>query len=432
MTTRESWGRFPKTHSEIFDFIWQHQLPSFESNKCYLPYGLGRSYGDSCLNDGGVLVDCSAMNKIISFDSQKGVIKAQAGLSIDELLNVIVPKGWFVPVTPGTRFVTLGGAVANDVHGKNHHVAGTFGRHVKSLCLLRSSGQKVSCSLDSNTDLFKATVAGLGLTGIILWVELQLKPIKSALIDYEAEKFTCLDEFFHISAGSSEKFEYTVAWLDCVSTGKDFGRGIFMRGNHSEFGDLKASPPPALAIPLDAPSFALNKFSVMAFNTLYYAKQRERLVKKFLPYGPFFYPLDAVKHWNRIYGKRGFFQFQCVVPKGDHLDPIKKLLTKIVASGQGSFLAVLKEFGDLSSPGMLSFPRAGVTLCLDFANNGASTVELLKSLDQMTADFGGALYPAKDALMNPSNFKKYFPAWQEFSKYTDPLFSSSFWRRVTT
>lgn len=430
MAKFESWGRYPKVQQNVFHFDWSWQrLP--EGQGTLLPYGLGRSYGDACLNDGGTIVSTRNLDHFISFDTGSGVVRCEAGLSLDSLLSVIVPRGWFVPVTPGTRYVTLGGAVANDVHGKNHHRAGTFGRHVRAFGLLRSNGERLVCSPDSNPELFAATIAGLGLTGLIVWVELQLIRIDSPLIDMHSIKFQGLEEFFAISKESDKDSEYTVAWLDCVSTGSDFARGIFMKGNFSTVpGSARRTKLP-LVVPIDAPGFALNNLSVRAFNWLYYNKQREKSVQKSVHYEPFFYPLDAVQHWNRIYGKRGFFQFQCVVPVQDGPKAIASILETIVKAGSGSFLAVLKEFGDLTSPGMLSFPRRGVTLCLDFPNRGKETVDLLSRLDQQTREFGGAIYPAKDATMAASNFKAYFPRWEEFSKYIDPAFSSSFWRRVT-
>ncbi|MBX7143044.1 MAG: FAD-binding oxidoreductase [Oligoflexia bacterium] len=432
MSYGESWGRYPKTNSTLHPVQWLHEPIKFESDKRYLPYGQGRSYGDCCLNDAGVLLTTNGLSRIISFDRQTGVLRCEAGLTIDEVLRVIVPAGWFVPVTPGTRFVSIGGAIANDVHGKNHHTSGTFGRHVLAFELLRSSGERLLCSPQQNTELFRASIAGLGLTGLITWAEIQLKPIKNAGIEMESVRFSDLEEFFQISGGSEKDFEYTVAWLDCVSSGSAFGRGIFMRGNHSA-ADAKQCRASRLklAVPVDAPGFALNRWTVQAFNSCYYNKQRQKSVRSLVHYEPFFYPLDAVLDWNRIYGRRGFFQFQCVLPPTAGKTALSDMLREIVASGNGSFLAVLKEFGDLPSPGMMSFPRPGVTLCLDFANHGEKTACMMKRLDAMTREFGGAMYPAKDAWMTADNFRRYFPCWQEFSKFIDPAFSSSFWRRVS-
>jgi FAD/FMN-containing dehydrogenase len=350
-------------------------------------------------------------------------------VTLAELLEFAVPRGWFPPVTPGTKFVSIGGAIANDVHGKNHHLGGTFGRFVRRMELLRSDGTRISCSPSENPDLFRATIGGLGLTGFILTAEVALKAIPSPFILMDSIKFRNLEEFFEISQGSTDRYEYTVSWLDCVSTGTNFGRGIFMGGNHATEWPtgkrvkscLKAS------LPIDVPGIFLGRPSMLLFNTLYYHKQQAREVRSTVSYEPFFYPLDAVHHWNRLYGRRGFFQFQCVVPK----EGIRKVLGKIVQSGAGSFLAVLKEFGNVASPGLMSFPREGVTLALDFAHRGASTFALLADLDRMVREEGGRLYPAKDATMAPESFKAYYPQWETFAQHLDPKASSSFWRRVT-
>lgn len=436
----QSWGRFPRTEEEIqilADRRGQLRLGA----RALLPYGRGRSYGDCCLNDGGELVSTARLDNFISFDREAGIVRCEAGVGFEELLSVIVPAGWFLPVTPGTQFITVGGAIANDIHGKNHHCSGTFGRFVRSFELLRSTGERLTCSLEENQDLFRATIGGMGLTGLITWAEVQMIRIETPLIDMESTKFGSLDEFFDISAESDKRYVYTVAWLDCVSSGDQFGRGIFMGGNHLgrvEAGARRGSDcqtdqvrPPVLGVPIDFPSWALNSYSVRAFNTLYYNRQFQKFVKKAVHYRPFFYPLDAVNHWNRIYGKSGFMQFQCVVPKSDQREIMKEMLGEIVRSGQASFLAVLKEFGNIDSPGMMSFPQPGATLALDFAHRGDSTIRLLKTLEDITDRSGGRMYPAKDALMSAANFKKHYPQWQDFSRHIDAKFSSSFWRRVT-
>lgn len=433
MSSFDSWGRFPKVTQKIRPFSWGWEQLAVGPGETVLPQGLARSYGDSCLNDNGTILSTRNLDHFISFDTESGVVRCEGGVSLDSLLSVCVPRGWFIPVSPGTRFVTLGGAVANDVHGKNHHRAGTFGRHVRSFCLLRSNGERLICSPTSEPQLFSATIAGLGLTGLILWVELQLIKIAGPSIKMESIKFSGLDEFFSISSSSDSESEYTVAWLDCLARGESFARGIFMRGNFAPPEEQAPGSAPLklpLAVPVDAPSFTLNNLSIRAFNFLYYNKQQQKAVSKVVHYEPFFYPLDSVQGWNRIYGKRGFFQFQCVVPKDNNNAAIREVMKTIVDSGKGSFLAVLKEFGDIKSPGMLSFPRPGVTLCLDFPNEGSTTLDLMKRLDEQTSALGGAIYPAKDATMSGADFKKYFPRWEEFSKYIDPAFSSSFWRRV--
>lgn len=426
-----SWGNFPRTDQQVRRIDWTGEAV-LEGDGTLLPYGYGRSYGDSCLNDGGTLLDSTGLERLIDFDASSGVVRAEAGVSLEQLLAFSVPRGWFLPVTPGTKYVSLGGAVANDIHGKNHHRAGTFGCHVRAFELLRSDGARAVCSPTQNPELFAATVGGLGLTGLILWVELTLRPIKSALIDSETIKFANLDEFFAVSAATDEAFEYTVAWVDCAAQGKKLGRGLYMCGNHaSEPGPLEPSPPPRLAAPFNAPDFALNRWTIQAFNTLYYGKQRRKVVEKKAHYEGFFYPLDAVGAWNRIYGSRGFLQYQFVLPYAGDAGVTKEIFSRIAASKLGSFLAVLKMFGDLPSPGLLSFPQPGVTLALDFPNEGARTFALLEELDSIIRDNGGRVYPAKDARMSAASFKTFFPEWREFEDYIDPRFSSSFWRRVT-
>jgi FAD/FMN-containing dehydrogenase len=257
--------------------------------------------------------------------------------------------------------------------------------------------------------------------------------VDNAMIEMESVKFANLDEFFTLSADSDRRFEHTVAWLDCVTGGSSLGRGIFMRGNHAgpENKNLAPHRPPSRGVPFDFPNLALNPLSIRAFNTLYYAKQRQKSVVTTVHYDPFFYPLDAVNHWSRIYGRRGFFQYQSVVPSDPNHDAIRQILTRIAASGRGSFLAVLKTFGEPKSPGLLSFPRPGVTLALDFPNEGAGTLALFEELDRIVLEAGGRIYPAKDARMSPRMFQEGYPEWQQFRQWIDPQFSSSFWRRVT-
>ncbi|RMG41896.1 MAG: FAD-binding oxidoreductase [Candidatus Dadabacteria bacterium] len=431
MSEFSCWGRYPHAQQTAYKLSWRDQVYTvISSENSVLPYGQGRSYGDVCLNDGGALLVSGSIDRIIEFDRHQGIIRAEAGLTLEELLRVVVPAGWFLPVTPGTRFVSLGGAVANDVHGKNHHRHGTFGSHIKRFALLRSDKNVYECSPEKEIDLFRATIAGLGLTGFILWVELQLIPIEDSCIRMESIKFNSLSEFFEISDSSNQDYQYTVAWIDCLKQGAGFGRGIFMRGNHASAAEgkgLKVYEKTLPAVPFDMPEWMLNRYTVGAFNALYFRKQLRDSVTKIVPYDTFFYPLDAVARWNRIYGRSGFMQFQSVCSR----DVIERILQITAASGQASFLAVIKEFGDIKSPGMLSFPRPGITLCMDFPNRGASTLKLLRELEELVCSRGGALYPAKDAVMSERSFKDCYPSWQEFMEYKDPKFSSSFWRRVT-
>lgn len=437
----DSWGRIPRASCSRRFVRWRSDKVFTSKDESLLAHGLGRSYGDACVNEGGTLLETRWLDKIIAFDTEKGVLRVEAGASLGAILSVIVPHGWFLPVVPGTRFVTIGGAIANDIHGKNHHRAGTFGAHVRCFELQRSSGERLVCDPAQNEKLFRATIGGLGLTGFIVWAEIQLKPIESPFIADEEIRFGSLDEFFSLST-ASESCEYTVAWLDCVSSGEYFGRGIFMRGDHAARGAVREKTPtqwaraysfsPLATMPIDAPSWALNRLTVGAFNTCYYHKNFTRHLKRVVPYGPFFFPLDAVLKWNRVYGSSGFFQFQCVIPSAHARPAVRELLERTVATGEASFLAVLKEFGAARSPGLLSFPRPGVTLCLDFPNRGARTVRLMSDLETVVRESGGALYPAKDGLMSPESFAAAYPTWRELETLRDPAFSSSFWRRVTS
>ena len=431
-----SWGRYPVVQpKEVVPIYWRSDLPKLASYKQpVLPFAYGRSYGDSGLNENGIALDVSHLKRFIAFDEQAGLLRCEAGLSLAEILEVIVPRGWFLPVTPGTKFVSVGGAIANDVHGKNHHVAGTFGCHVTCFELLRSDGTHVLCSPTENSELFQATIGGLGLTGVILWAEFHLLSINGPYIDMERIRYTSLKEFLQLAADSDKNFEYTVAWVDCMTGGAQLGRGIFMRGNHERSGRYTAKHSVkklSLAVPLDMPSFVLNPLSMKAFNTAYYHSQASKRVRKVIPYEPFFYPLDSIHEWNRMYGKRGFMQYQFVIPFDNGYAVMHEILERINRSGEGSFLTVLKQFGERRSPGLLSFPRPGLTLALDFANNGPRTLHLFDELDRVVGQSGGVVYPAKDAHMSPESFQQYFPQWQTFAQYIDPQFSSSFWRRVT-
>jgi FAD/FMN-containing dehydrogenase len=394
-----------------------------------LPVGLGRSYGDVCLLDGGTLLGSSGLSRLIAFDSTTGVLRCEAGVSLADVLDFAVPRGWFLSTTPGTKYVTIGGAIANDIHGKNHHVAGTFGCHVPRFELVRSNGTHIECSPTENADWYRATIGGLGLTGLITWADIQLRPIVSRKINYEGIKFVGIDEFLAISQESSS-IEYSVAWIDCVAQGHNFARGIFMRGFHcTQPEELHPSSAPRLSVPVEMPSGLLNHFTVGAFNSLYYHKQLSARKTTLVDYESFFYPLDSVHHWNRIYGPKGLLQFQCMLPETDSAG-MTRILRAITASGLASFLAVIKVFGDVKSPGMLSFPRPGITLALDFPVSDSS-FDLLNRLGAITLEHGGRMYPAKDAMMTSEQFQTFYPEWEHFAQYVDPAFSSAFWRRVT-
>lgn len=431
----QSWGRVPIAHNQQVEKIeWRHNLPKlndFETS--VLPYGYGRSYGDSCTNEGGTLLDITGLNHLIAFDRENGTICCEAGMMLKDILELIVPEGWFIPVSPGTKYVSVGGAIANDVHGKNHHIEGTFGRHVTQFELLRSDGERLVCSPTQNIELYEATIGGLGLTGIIVWAEFTLKRIPSGFIESESIQFGSIDEFFQLS--EQYKYQpYSVSWIDCTATGEHFGRGLFGYGDFydpplGKNGNM--NEPPKLTVPFDFPSFAVNPITVKMFNELYYRKQIVPRKHSISHYDPFFYPLDAIRNWYRGYGKRGFFQYQFVMDYKEGYEALVEVLKRIVTSGQASPLVVFKTFGAIESPGMLSFPREGVTLALDFPNRGKKTLRLLDDLDSIVIPNGGRLYPAKDARMSGDAFRKSYPNWEDFAQYIDPKFSSGFWRRVT-
>lgn len=435
-SSRQSWGNYPAVEHLGVRMAGASSDPAalFAGDAPLLPYGQGRSYGDSCLNEGGVLLDTSAMRRFISFDELTGTLRCEAGVTLADILALAVPRGWFLPTTPGTKFVSVGGAIANDIHGKNHHVAGTFGRHVTQFELLRSNGERLLCSPTQNAELFRATIGGLGLTGLITWAEVRLRKVSGPYIDMESIRFDNLDEFFEIADDSDDRYEFTMAFVDALATGKHAGRGIFSRGNHAwqkRIPGKSGTPKQKLTVPFMAPGFLLNKTTLSLFNTAYYYKQPMKVKRATVPFDPFFYPLDMISHWNRMYGSRGFVQHQCVVPHEGGADAVRKLFALIAANGEGALLAVLKKFGDIESPGLLSFPRPGLTLALDFPMKGRRTLDLLDRMDEVVLEHGGAIYPAKDARMAPATFEASFPRWREFTPYIDPRFSSSFWRRVT-
>ena len=427
----ESWGRYPKFQSDLVPLHWtaDFPLPHAPSTK-QLPVGLGRSYGDVCLLENGTLLQTAGMDRLLHFDSATGMLRCEAGVTLQQILDFAVPRGYFLPVTPGTKYVTVGGAIANDIHGKNHHVAGTFGRHVLRFEVVRSDGNRFVCSPVENPEWFAATIGGMGLTGLITWAEIHLRPIVSRKIEYRGEKFHGIDEFFALSQAATS--EYTVAWIDCVSTGRNFARGIFMQGDHSETpGPLTRSKEAKLTFPINLPEIALNRFSMAAFNSLYFHKQLGKQKVGPVDYEQFFYPLDAVLHRNRIYGKQGLLQFQNVLPDENGREGMIEILKAITKSGLASFLAVIKFFGDVPSVGMMSFPKPGPMLALDFPIRRDVSFALVDRLASITLEHGGRMYSAKDARMTPQQFQAFYPQWQEFARYIDPGFDSGFWQRVT-
>lgn len=424
------WGRLVPSASRVVEVESPDPFPPPGAGESVLPFGNGRSYADVCTARDGVLLGSRQRRAVLDFDPGTGVLRAEAGILLSEILDAFVPRGWFLPVTPGTRFVTLGGAIANDVHGKNHHVAGTFGGHVLRLRLVRSDGRTVECGPDREREWFEATVGGLGLTGLIDWAEIRLLPITSRSMDVASVRFGNLAEFFAVSSEMDPLYDYTVSWIDCLSGGRSRGRGWWYGGRHATDGGLTLERPRRrLNFFVEPPLSLVNRLSLRLFNALYYRRPVPRTAQA--DYDPFFYPLDAIRNWNRLYGPRGFYQFQCVVPPTAGEEAIGEILRQIALHGSGSFLAVLKQFGSVPSPGLLSFPRPGPTLALDFPNRGARTLELLARLEAVTMEAGGALYPAKDACMSPETFRRSYPRWEALAERRDPSIRSDFWDRVT-
>jgi FAD/FMN-containing dehydrogenase len=428
----ESWGRYPSYDATLKPLHWQGDFPAVleGAHSGALAVGMGRSYGDVCLLNEGTLLPTTSMNRLLGFDAETGLLTAEAGITLAQILDFAVPRGYFLPVTPGTKYVTLGGAIANDIHGKNHHLAGTFGNHVTQFELVRSDGEQMHCSPTDNPDYYAATIGGLGLTGVITWAQLRLKPIVSRKIDFQGIQFHGIDEFLSLTQQAAH-IEYTVSWIDVTSTGKNFMRGVFMQGDHSQVpAPLKPSPKPKLVFPFELPGFALNRYTVGAFNSLYFHKQMKQRVSALQDYEPFFYPLDIAQHWNRMYGKRGLLQFQYVIPWEHAREGTIACLQEVAKSGLASFLAVLKVFGEVESPGLMSFPKPGITLALDFPIKPEKSFALFDRLASMTQEFGGHLYPAKDARMTAPQFQAFYPQWEKLARYKDPALTSGFWERV--
>lgn len=424
----QNWARFPRSRSILIPVNSRDQdIPFHEHEMSFLPRGMGRSLGDSCLNDGNALLTTRGLNRIMAFDVERGRLIAEGGITFDRIIRETIPRGWFLPVTPGTRFVSLGGAIANDVHGKNHHCEGTFGHHVRAFGLRRSDGSQLRCSGDENPDWFRATIGGLGLTGLIEWAEVQLKPIVNSSIDSEAVRYGGPDEFYALSDESVRGYEYMVAWTDTLSRQQP-GRGVFMRGSHNRDADRserKAPGGPWIGVPGVLPFSVFNRGTLKAFNCFFY-RARPARKKSVVPLGPFFYPLDSIGAYHRIYGPGGMIQWQALIPSRD----VASEVLKTSADVGGSFLSVMKVMGDRPPAGLMSFSGSGVTIALDFPYS-RNVLERLPRLDDMVAEAGGRLYPAKDARMSGANFRRYFPQWEELVRFIDPRFSSSFWRRVT-
>ena len=404
------WGRTLRVDADVSIPLSNTQCTqALIKTESLIARGLGRSYGDSSL--ACHVLDTHLLDHFIAFDDTTGLLTCAAGVSLDDILHVFVARGWFLPITPGTRFITMGGAIASDVHGKNHHMDGTFTDHVTQIELLLGNGERVFASREENTDLFHATCGGMGLTGIILSASLRLKSIHSSDIIATTIKTPDLDA---VLAAFSEHANstYSVAWIDCLARGKSLGRSLLMLGDHADHGPLIDHFAKKNSIPFDMPSCLLNQVTAKAFNALYYRASLQTNHTQRMHFDSFFYPLDSLGNWNRLYGKQGFVQYQFVLPLVAGVAGLRDVLEHIAASGRASFLAVLKRFGK-ANQNHLSFPMEGYTLALDFKAEPA-VFELLNELDKRVFNHGGRLYLAKDARMSEAGFKASYLRWQEF------------------
>jgi FAD/FMN-containing dehydrogenase len=430
-----SWGLLSNDEHEVQALTERDQVTAaLQSHTCTLAHGAGRSYGDVCLNPQGHLLLTTSLDKFIHFDDETGQLTCEAGVLLRDIQRLFVPRGWMLPVTPGTQYVTVGGAIANDVHGKNHHALGSFGDHVVSLALARSSGEVLQ--VQAQDVLMQATLGGLGLTGVIISAVLQLRRVASPWLQAETSAYASLDEFFARADAAEHDWEHTVSWIDCLS-GKNT-RGIFLRARPLPEAQVSATDVSRLpqaatrtrSMPFVPPVSLVNRLTLKPFNALYFHANKLKAGQSLVHYEPFFHPLDNLAHWNRMYGPRGFYQYQSVVPRQDGQAVVQAMLQAIAQSGEGSFLAVLKTFGERQSKGLLSFPMPGVTLALDFPNRGESTLRLFDRLDAIVREAGGRLYMAKDARMSRAMFEAGYPRWQEFLTYRDPAISSAMSRRL--
>lgn len=434
------WGRYPRRTCEL------ERPERYADLRCdartLIARGQGRSYGDAALNQNGRVLLTERVNRMLSLDVDNGILRAEAGVTLADILDVIVPKGWFLPVTPGTRFVSLGGCVAADVHGKNHHHDGSFGDHVLGINLILADGRHVQCSPGEQAALFWATVGGMGLTGIIGEVTLKLIPVGSAYMRVQHHAAGNLRQLFRYLQDPAVDDRYSVAWIDCLAQGQQLGRGVAMCGHHATAAELPADYGDALvrkasrsrALPFDMPFWMLNPLSIGAFNALYYRREGNKHQPFLTGYESYFYPLDGIAQWNRLYGKRGFVQYQCVIPDASAYDGMLALLQALSASRRPSFLAVLKRLGEQGN-GLLSFPMAGYTLALDLPIRDEGLFTLLNKLDEIVLQHGGRVYLAKDARLSAESFRAMYPRYTEWLRVKNAVdpehrFSSSLSRRL--
>jgi FAD/FMN-containing dehydrogenase len=416
------WGRFPVETCRVFRPEKRASLSAILASAeepSYIARGLGRSYGDAALNRGGGVICFERLNRMIAFDPRTGVLECEAGVTFAEILDCFLARGYFLPVTPGTKFVTLGGAIAHDVHGKNHHRAGTISNFVLDFRLQTPQGDVMTCSPRENPDVFWATVGGAGLTGLILSARLRLQRVETAYVLVDFLKVPNFGDAIDAMEESDHLYEFSVAWIDCLARGRTLGRSVLMRANAAKRSDLPAGSGDPLSprrrsersLPFNFPPGLLNRFTVGAFNALFYGRHRTTS-GRLADIDSFFYPLDSIRDWNRMYGRRGFVQYQLVFPLGTGRAGLAELLERVSASGRGSFLGVLKRFGNANA-GLLSFPFPGYTLALDLPGSDG-LVAFLTDLDAIVLRHGGRLYLAKDAVTTPGSFAAMYPRLDEF------------------
>ncbi len=406
-----SWGMYPRIKNQKFTLRDTKTLTNYmEQTAEFIPFGNGRSYGDSAINEN--ILYCKKYDNFLDFDEENGILTCQAGVLLSEILDSFVPRGWFLKVTPGTKLITLGGAIASDVHGKNHHVEGCFSECVEEFTIMLPNKEITTCK--KGDELFLATCGGMGLTGVILRAKISLKRINSQFIKQTTIKTKNLKETFEAFENNKES-SYSVAWIDCLAKDDEIGKCLLMLGEFADDGDLDYKSKKKLSIPFNFPSFALNTLSVKAFNWLYYAKAPDGVSKQRVGIDSFFYPLDAIDNWNRIYGKNGFTQYQFILPKENSFEGLREILTKISNSGKGSFLAVLKLYGE-KNENYLSFPIEGYSLALDFKIEDG-LFELLNELDEIVVRYGGRIYLTKDVRVSRDTFEKGYPEIDKFRKF---------------
>ncbi|SMP87771.1 FAD/FMN-containing dehydrogenase [Epsilonproteobacteria bacterium SCGC AD-308-E02] len=408
-----SWGMYPKVKNKVFKFDKEERLQNVitEHNEL-IAYGNGRSYGDSALSSN--IIHMKPHDYFINFDNDRGLLHVQAGVLLSEILESFVHRGWFLKITPGTKLITVGGAIASDVHGKNHHVEGCFSECVEEFTIMLANSEIVTCRKEINPELFKATCGGMGLTGVILEAKIYLKKINSKYIDQTTIKTTNLKETFEAFEEYKE-LPYSVAWIDCLAKDDEIGKSLLMVGDFRNDGKLDYKTKRKLSIPFNFPSFALNNWSVRTFNWLYYGKVKHRVSKQKVDIDTFFYPLDAIGHWNRIYGKNGFTQYQFILPKETSYQGLEEILKTISDSGKGSFLAVLKLYGK-SNENYLSFPIEGYSLALDFKIE-KGLFKLLEILDEIVVKYNGRIYLTKDVRVSKETFEKGYPQIETFRQF---------------